>query len=185
MNARARSRRPDGAGAKKPVFYTGGGVINSGPRAASQLLRELVRLSGYPDHLDADGPRRLPGLRQAVAGHARHARHLRGQPRHARLRRDDRRRRALRRPHHRPHRRLLARISQQDPDRYRSRPRSTRTSRSTSPSSATSPTCSRRCCASGKSKAPQLDKAALKAWWKQIDHWRARKSLSYKKLDTT
>src|SRR5690606_204852 len=32
-----------------------------------------------------------------------------------------------------------------------------------------------------KSRAPQLDKAALKAWWKQIDQWRARKSLSYKK----
>ena len=35
------------AGAKKPVFYTGGGVVNSGP-AASQLLRELVHLTGYP-----------------------------------------------------------------------------------------------------------------------------------------
>ncbi len=35
------------AHAKRPVFYTGGGVINSGP-AASQLLRELVRLTGFP-----------------------------------------------------------------------------------------------------------------------------------------
>jgi acetolactate synthase-1/2/3 large subunit len=35
------------AGAKRPVFYTGGGVVNSGP-AASQLLRELVRLTGFP-----------------------------------------------------------------------------------------------------------------------------------------
>jgi acetolactate synthase-1/2/3 large subunit len=35
------------AAAKKPVFYTGGGVINSGP-AASQLLRELVKLTDYP-----------------------------------------------------------------------------------------------------------------------------------------
>lgn len=33
--------------AKKPVFYTGGGVINSGP-AASQLLRELVKATGFP-----------------------------------------------------------------------------------------------------------------------------------------
>jgi acetolactate synthase-1/2/3 large subunit len=30
------------AKAKRPIFYTGGGVINSGPKA-SQLLRELVR----------------------------------------------------------------------------------------------------------------------------------------------
>ena len=35
------------AAAKKPIFYTGGGIINSGP-AASTLLRELVRLTGYP-----------------------------------------------------------------------------------------------------------------------------------------
>jgi acetolactate synthase-1/2/3 large subunit len=35
------------ASAKRPIFYTGGGVINSGPKA-SQLLRELVRLTGFP-----------------------------------------------------------------------------------------------------------------------------------------
>ena len=35
------------ANAKQPVFYTGGGVINSG-RKASHLLREFVRLTGYP-----------------------------------------------------------------------------------------------------------------------------------------
>ncbi len=33
--------------AKRPVFYTGGGVINSGP-AASQLMRELVDATGFP-----------------------------------------------------------------------------------------------------------------------------------------
>src|SRR5499427_6559391 len=33
--------------AKRPLFYTGGGVINSGPEA-SHLLRELVKLSGFP-----------------------------------------------------------------------------------------------------------------------------------------
>jgi acetolactate synthase-1/2/3 large subunit len=35
------------ANAKRPVFYTGGGVINSGPNA-SALLRELVQLTGFP-----------------------------------------------------------------------------------------------------------------------------------------
>jgi len=35
------------ASAKRPVFYTGGGVINSGPKA-SALLREFVGLTGYP-----------------------------------------------------------------------------------------------------------------------------------------
>jgi len=33
--------------ASKPIFYTGGGVINSGPKA-SELLRELVRSTGFP-----------------------------------------------------------------------------------------------------------------------------------------
>jgi acetolactate synthase-1/2/3 large subunit len=33
--------------AKRPVFYTGGGVVNSGPEA-SNLLRQLVRMTGYP-----------------------------------------------------------------------------------------------------------------------------------------
>jgi acetolactate synthase I/II/III large subunit len=35
------------AAAKRPLFYTGGGVINSG-RGASDLLRELVKLTGFP-----------------------------------------------------------------------------------------------------------------------------------------
>jgi acetolactate synthase-1/2/3 large subunit len=35
------------AAAKRPVFYTGGGIINSGPQA-SILLRELVKLTGFP-----------------------------------------------------------------------------------------------------------------------------------------
>ena len=33
--------------AKKPIFYTGGGVINSGTKA-SELLRELVYATGFP-----------------------------------------------------------------------------------------------------------------------------------------
>ena len=35
------------AKAKKPIFYTGGGVINSGAEASARL-RELVRLTGFP-----------------------------------------------------------------------------------------------------------------------------------------
>src|SRR3569623_265854 len=35
------------ARARKPIFYTGGGVINSG-KHASQLLRELVKTTGFP-----------------------------------------------------------------------------------------------------------------------------------------
>ncbi len=35
------------AAAKRPIFYTGGGVINAGPQA-SRLLRELVAATGFP-----------------------------------------------------------------------------------------------------------------------------------------
>ena len=35
------------ANAKKPIFYTGGGVINAGEKA-SEALRELVSLTGFP-----------------------------------------------------------------------------------------------------------------------------------------
>ena len=35
------------AGAKRPLFYVGGGVVNSGPEASKRLTR-LVRLTGYP-----------------------------------------------------------------------------------------------------------------------------------------
>jgi len=35
------------AAAERPVFYTGGGIINSGPEA-SELLRELAKLTGAP-----------------------------------------------------------------------------------------------------------------------------------------
>ncbi|MFO0996462.1 MAG: acetolactate synthase 3 large subunit [Alphaproteobacteria bacterium] len=35
------------ANAKRPIFYCGGGVINSGP-AASKLLTQFVRLTGFP-----------------------------------------------------------------------------------------------------------------------------------------
>ena len=35
------------AAAERPIFYTGGGIINAGP-AASQILRELARITGAP-----------------------------------------------------------------------------------------------------------------------------------------
>ena len=43
------------AAAERPILYTGGGIINSGP-GASQLLRELARDHRRAGHLDADGP---------------------------------------------------------------------------------------------------------------------------------
>ncbi len=44
----------------KPIFYTGGGVINSGPNA-SKLLRELVSLTGFPITSTLQGLGSYPG----------------------------------------------------------------------------------------------------------------------------
>jgi acetolactate synthase-1/2/3 large subunit len=46
--------------ALKPVFYTGGGVINSGPKAC-ELLRELVSLTGFPITSTLQGLGAYPG----------------------------------------------------------------------------------------------------------------------------
>ena len=44
----------------KPIFYTGGGVINSGPEA-SKYLRELVSLTGFPITSTLQGLGAYPG----------------------------------------------------------------------------------------------------------------------------
>lgn len=46
--------------AKKPIIYTGGGVINSGPKA-SEALREFVRLIGFPITSTLQGLGAFPG----------------------------------------------------------------------------------------------------------------------------
>jgi len=44
----------------KPIFYTGGGVINSGPKA-SELLRELISITGFPITSTLQGLGAYPG----------------------------------------------------------------------------------------------------------------------------
>jgi len=46
--------------ALRPIFYTGGGVINSGPKA-SELLRELVSTTGFPITSTLQGLGAYPG----------------------------------------------------------------------------------------------------------------------------
>ncbi|MCI0435661.1 MAG: thiamine pyrophosphate-dependent enzyme, partial [Gemmatimonadetes bacterium] len=48
------------ADAKRPLFYCGGGVINSGP-AAAQLLTQFVRMTGFPCTLTLMGLGAFPG----------------------------------------------------------------------------------------------------------------------------
>ena len=52
---------------KRPVFYTGGGVINSGPKA-SELLKELVRLTGFPITSTLQGLGCFPGYDNQFLG---------------------------------------------------------------------------------------------------------------------
>ena len=51
----------------KPILYTGGGVINSGPRA-TELIRELVALTGFPITSTLQGLGAYPGNDQHFLG---------------------------------------------------------------------------------------------------------------------
>jgi acetolactate synthase-1/2/3 large subunit len=53
--------------AKRPIFYCGGGVINSGP-AASQLLTQLIRLTGFPCTLTLMGLGAFPASDKQYVG---------------------------------------------------------------------------------------------------------------------
>ena len=52
---------------ERPILYTGGGVINSGP-AATRLLRELVSLTGFPITSTLQGLGAYPGDHQNFLG---------------------------------------------------------------------------------------------------------------------
>jgi acetolactate synthase-1/2/3 large subunit len=55
------------AGAKRPVFYVGGGVINAGPEAC-KLLTELVHLTGFPCTNTLMGLGAFPGTDKQFIG---------------------------------------------------------------------------------------------------------------------
>ena len=55
------------AGAKRPIIYAGGGVINSGDRA-SELLREFVDLTGFPFTLTLMGLGAVPSSHPSFLG---------------------------------------------------------------------------------------------------------------------
>ncbi len=105
------------AKAKRPLFYGGGGLINSGPEACARFA-EFVQAGRCALHADLDGAGRVPGERPAFSRHARHARHVRVEHGNARLRSDDRGRIALRRSGDREAQRFFAGIKE-DPHRHR------------------------------------------------------------------
>jgi acetolactate synthase-1/2/3 large subunit len=165
------------ASAKKPVFYTGGGIINSGPKA-SQLLRELVRLTGFPITSTLMGLGAYPAHDKAWLGMlGMHGTYEANMTMHdcdvmiaIGSRFDDR---------------ITGRLDAFSPNSRRIHididPSSiNKNVRADVPIIGDATQVLEDMIELWKSSAPQVDKQALKAWWKQIDVWRGRKSLAYK-----
>ncbi len=163
--------------AKRPLFYTGGGIINSG-NAASERLRELVKLTGFPitstlmglGAFPASDPHWLGMLGMHGTWEANWSMHDCD---------------------------LMICIGARFDDRITGRldafsPGSKKIHVDIDPSSINKNVkvdigiigdCAHvldDMLKIWRASAPQVDKKALAEWWKQIDKWRARKSLSYK-----
>lgn len=165
------------AGAKRPIFYTGGGVINSGP-AASKLLREFVKITGFPVTSTLMGLGAFPASDKHWVGMlGMHGTYEANMAMHD----CD----------------VMINIGARFDDRITGRvdafsPQSRKIHVDIDPSSVNKnvrvdlPVIGD--CAHvledfirvWKARQHQIDKPALAAWWKQIDQWRARDSLKYK-----
>jgi acetolactate synthase-1/2/3 large subunit len=165
------------ASAKRPVFYTGGGVINSGPKA-SMLLRELVNLTGYPITSTLMGLGAFPSADPKWLGMlGMHGTYEANMCMHD----CD----------------VMINIGARFDDRITGRldafsPGSKKIHIDIDPSSINKNVrvdipiigdvahVLEEMVSVWRRRAPQIDQAALKSWWNQIGEWRGRKSLSYK-----
>ncbi len=167
------------AAAKRPIFYTGGGVINSGP-AASRALRELARLTGVPVTSTLMGLGAFPAADGQWLGMlGMHGTYEANMTMHG----CD----------------LMVCIGARFDDRITGRldafsPGSKKIHVDIDPSSINKNVkvdlpiigdCTKvleAMVASWKSQDRHMDRDALGEWWKQIDRWRGRKSLAYRVL---
>jgi acetolactate synthase-1/2/3 large subunit len=165
------------AHAKRPVFYTGGGVINSGDEA-TQLLRELAHVTGYPvtstlmglGAYPASDPQWLGMLGMHGTYEANNAMHDCDVMIAIGARFDDR---------------ITGRINAFSPG-------SRKIQVDIDPSSINKnihvdiPIVGdvghvlKAMLAEWKALKPRVDKAALTEWWGEIDRWRSRNSLAYR-----
>ncbi|MBE7201988.1 MAG: acetolactate synthase 3 large subunit [Parafilimonas terrae] len=170
------------AAAKRPVLYTGGGVINAGPKA-SALLRDLVALTGFPvtstlmglGAYPASGDKWLGMLGMHGTYESNHAMHDCD---------------------------LMIAVGARFDDRITGRldafsPGSKKIHIDIDPSSINKVVkvdlgivgdCAsvlEDMVALWKSEAPPVDKAALRAWWGEIEGWRRRKSLAFQQSGRT
>jgi acetolactate synthase I/II/III large subunit len=165
------------AGAKRPILYSGGGVINSGPKA-SQLLRDLVETTGYPCTSTLMGLGALPASDSRFLGmlgmHGTYEANL------AMYNCD-----------------VMVAIGARFDDRVTGKldefsPNSTKIHIDIDPSSINKNVMVdlgivgdvglvlEDLLAAWKKKAKKTDAKALKAWWREIDKWRARDCLKYR-----
>jgi acetolactate synthase I/II/III large subunit len=163
--------------AKKPVLYTGGGVVNSGPKA-SQLLRELVRLTHFPITSTLMGPGAFPASGREWLGmlgmHGTYEANLA-------MHDCD----------------VMVCIGARFDDRITGRidafsPKSKKIHIDIDPSSINKNVrvdipiigdvayVLEDLIRSWRMKGATVDKTALKSWWAQIDRWRAKNCLAYK-----
>ncbi len=165
------------AGAKRPVFYTGGGIINSGP-AASTLLREFVRLTNIPitstlmglGAYPADDPQWLGMLGMHGTYEANLAMHDCDVMINIGARFDDR---------------ITGRLDAFSPGSKKIHVDIDASSinknvKADIPIIGDCAHVLEEMLRLWKASAKQTDKPALKKWWTSIEQWRGRNSLSYK-----
>jgi acetolactate synthase-1/2/3 large subunit len=163
--------------AKKPILYTGGGVINSGP-GASQLLRQLARLTNFPVTSTLMGLGAYPASdKQWLGMLGMHGTYEANWAMHD----CD----------------VMVCIGARFDDRITGRldafsPGSKKIHIDIDPSSINKNVrvdlpiigdvghVLEEIIRVWKAREPEVDKAAQKAWWGQIEEWRAKKSLNYK-----
>jgi acetolactate synthase-1/2/3 large subunit len=168
------------AAAKRPIFYCGGGIINSGPKAA-RLLTEFVGLTGYPITLTLMGLGAFPaGNRQFLGMLGMHGTYEANLAMHG----CD----------------LMINIGARFDDRVTGRlaefsPGSRKIHVDIDPSSINKNIAVDLAIAGDaghvledmikiwKARQYAPDKKAIEAWWRQIDQWRARDCLAYKNSD--
>ena len=169
------------AAAKKPIIYTGGGIINSGPEA-SKLLRELVDLTGFPITSTLMGLGAFPAARPEWLGlvgmhgtwEANHAMHDCDLMICLGARFDDR---------------VTGKVSAFSPKSKKihldiDASQINKIVRVDLGIVADAAKALREMIRFWKTQKHQVQAGALKDWWKQIDTWREKKSLSYRHSDT-
>ncbi|WP_041794685.1 acetolactate synthase 3 large subunit [Pararhodospirillum photometricum] len=169
------------ANAKQPIFYCGGGVINSGPHAC-QLLTQLARLTGYPVTLTLMGLGAFPASDPQFLGmlgmHGTYEANLA-------MHNCD----------------VMVAVGARFDDRVTGRldafaPNATKIQIDIDPSSVNKNVrvdlpiigdvghVLEDMIKVWKARQARPDQAALGAWWKRIDEWRARDCLRYEPSDT-